>query len=378
MKRALCIASLLLLAAQSAAALDYVHFRFHGDEVHLVGRVLTTAADGETLLQTADGVLWAISKDDLIDQRSDEEAFKPLTPEVQGERVLAELPPGFEVHRTAHYVVCHDTSAPYANWCGSLLERLYLAFTNYWSRQGFKLNEPEFPLVAIVFRDRQAYEQFAKPELGDAAGKIIGYYSLRTNRVTMCDLTGVAGLPPAQARRAGLSAINAALRRGEAQWTVATVIHEATHQIAFNTGLQTRYADVPLWASEGLAVYFESPDLESSSGWRTMGEVNRPRLDQFRRFLPQRAADSLRTLIQDDTRLRDTGTAADAYAEAWALTYFLMRQRREAYQGYLRKLAAKAQLVRDAPETRVADFVEAFGDLSTLEADFLRQMRKVK
>ena len=34
---------------------------------------------------------------------------------------------------------------------------------------------------------------------------------------------------------------------------VATIIHEATHQLAYNSGMQRRYADNPMWVSEGLA-----------------------------------------------------------------------------------------------------------------------------
>ena len=30
-----------------------------------------------------------------------------------------------------------------------------MAFTNYWTRKGFELAEPEFPLVAVVFADEQ-------------------------------------------------------------------------------------------------------------------------------------------------------------------------------------------------------------------------------
>ena len=44
---------------------------------------------------------------------------------------------------------------------------------------------------------------------------------------------------------------------------MATIVHEATHQIAFNCGMQQRYADIPLWLCEGMAVYFEAPDLAS-------------------------------------------------------------------------------------------------------------------
>ena len=66
---------------------------------------------------------------------------------------------------------------------------------------------------------------------------------------------------------------------------VATIIHEATHQLAFNRGLQARFADVPLWVSEGIALYFETPDLRNSRGWQTVGAVNRVRLDRFRQYL---------------------------------------------------------------------------------------------
>src|SRR5207253_9543744 len=81
-------------------------------------------------------------------------------------------------------------------------------------------------------------------------------------------------------------------------YNIATVIHEATHQIAFNSGMHTRYADNPLWLAEGMAMYFETPDLSSKSGWKTAGAVNDLRLGQFQEFAAQRRArDSLATLI---------------------------------------------------------------------------------
>ena len=164
---------------------------------------------------------------------------------------------------TTHYVICYNTSRPYAQWCGSLLERLYMAFTNYWSRRGFALREPEFPLVALVFADAASYRDAVRGELKDAADDVIGYYSLETNRINMFDLTGSAGLHRPQGRHVTPAQINEILMQPDAERTVATIIHEATHQIAFNCGLQARFADVPLWVSEGLAVYFETPDLSA-------------------------------------------------------------------------------------------------------------------
>ena len=86
---------------------------------------------------------------------------------------------------------------------------------------------------------------------------------------------------------------------------VATIVHEATHQIAFNCGLQTRLSDIPLWLCEGMAVYFEAPDLASSRGWRGIGRVNYPRLTTFRRNQPTWRRDTLVTMLADNQRFRD-------------------------------------------------------------------------
>ena len=53
------------------------------------------------------------------------------------------------------------------------------------------LHEPPTPLVAIVFDQQASYASYAEPELKEASGSVIGYYSLHTNRIAMYDLTGV-------------------------------------------------------------------------------------------------------------------------------------------------------------------------------------------
>jgi hypothetical protein len=293
--------------------------------------------------------------------------------------LLAELPEGFRIHKTANYIICYNTSREYAQWCGGLLERLQRAFTNYWQHRGLDLHEPELPLVAIVFADAQSYRQYSQKELGEAAGSIVGYYSLRTNRVTMYDLTGVQALRRPGSRRGSIENINRMLSQPQAGPLVATVVHEATHQIAFNCGMHTRYADIPLWVSEGIALYFETPDLSSGRGWRGIGSINPPRLSTFRRNLPHRTAGMLPSLIADDRRMREVTPGADAYAEAWALSYYLIHRRPKEFVEYLAMLAKKPQLVWDEPEQRLAKFREYFGeDLQALEQDFLRQMQTVR
>ncbi len=356
-----------------------MQLRRDGADLNVSGRVLVKAADGGLLLLAPDGELWAVQPEELRSRQTDEDAFAPLARDGLARQMLKQLPEGFEVHQTAHYLICYSTSKEYATWCGTLLERLYRGFTNYWSHKGFKLHEPEFPLVAVVFGDRDSYVKYSTPELKQGAESIIGYYSLQTNRITMYDLSGVESIRAAGDRRGSATQINAMLARPEAEPMVATVIHEATHQIAFNCGLQVRFADIPVWLSEGLAVYFETPDLQSPKGWRSIGAVNHSRLGQFREYLARRPAGSLESLLVDDKRMRDARNALDAYAEAWALNYYLIRNHPKQYVAYLKMLSEKQQLLWDDPATRLKEFRAAFGDdLSRLDADFLRQMQKVR
>lgn len=361
-----------------ADPLECVVFQRDGREHTVEGRLLLTAQDGGVLLLARDGVLWAVPPDDQVERTSVDRPFEPLTPDELGRQLLAELPAGFDMHQTAHYLILYDTSRAYAQWCGSLFERLYMAFTNFWRRRGFDIQEPEFPLVAIVFADRDAYMRYSRAEVGDGIESIIGYYSLRSNRMVMYDLTG--SQPAGRVSRGVTSAaqIDALLARPEAGGQVATVVHEATHQIAFNCGLHTRYSDCPRWFSEGIAMYFETPDLASARGWRGIGMVNAARLSRFQKYVRRRPASSLETLLRDDQRFLDANRGLDAYAEAWSLTYFLLRRYPNEYIEYLRLLSAKKPLVEDGPERRLQEFREVFGDLRKLDAEFLRYMARVR
>jgi hypothetical protein len=291
---------------------------------------------------------------------------------------MGEMPSGFRIHKTAHYVICYNTSQAYARWCGALFERLYLAFTTFWRERGMKLSDPQGPLVALIFDRKGTYAEYSREELGDATSAVIGYFSLRTNRMTMYDLTGVDALRGGTRVRTA-EHINRILSRPQAEQTVSTIIHEATHQLAFNCGLQTRYADIPLWVSEGIAVYFETPDLRSKRGWRNIGAVNRRRLYDFRKYMGKRPPNSLLTLLSNDERFRNTQTAPAAYAEAWALNYFLLKKHRNQYVEYLKTLSERRPLIYDEPHERVEAFRQALGgDLGKLDVEFLRYMQTVR
>lgn len=372
-------ASLVLVAGIGtlpASAMDRITLARGETRITVEGRVVVEAQDGGRLLLARDGVLWLVQPDEIVEAGTTDAPFAPFTRSELTALMLADLPQGFQVHETAHYLIFHNTSGDYVRWCGSLFERLYMAFTNYWSRKGFDIRDPEFPLVAVIFADRAQYLRHAGGELGEAAANIIGYYNLQSNRMTMYDLTGLESLRAAAGR--GSVSVAQILSLPQAAANVATVVHEATHQIAFNSGLHTRLSDCPLWFSEGIAVYFETPDVSSARGWRTIGEVNRPRLTRFHDYLRSRPADSLQTLVAGDDRFRNANQGLDAYAEAWALTYFLINQRREEYVKYLKVLSAKPPMIWDDEATRLAEFEDAFGPFDALDREFLRYIRRLR
>ncbi len=353
--------------------MDTLTARRDGVEFTVVGRTLVEALDGGVLLQSPDGTLWTLKPEEILSKASDDTPFRSFTREEYSDFLLKQLPEDFTVHPTAHYLIFHNTSRNYAQWCGSLFERLYMAFSNYWKQKGLKLSEPEFPLAAVVFKDRKSYMAYAEAELGGAVEVVVGFYSLRTNRMTMFDLSETAQYAGDRGARA---AINQILMQLNAFKTVSTIVHEATHQIAFNRGMHQRYADCPLWFVEGLAVYFETPDLRSARGWRDIGGVNQLRLSDFAKYARRRPSDSLRTLIQNDTRCRDPSTAIDAYSEAWALTYFLIRKRPKEYVKYVKMLGEKKPMRFGDEETRLREFQEHFGNLDDLETEFMRYMQQ--
>lgn len=331
----------------------------------LLAKVVVEAEDGGLLAQTADGALWTVDTPELVSRTRTDEAFRPDSGHAVARGLLVELGQGWQVFETKHYVVCTQTSRAYAEWCAALFERLHFAFDNFWKQRNLPLVAPEFPLVAVIFENERAFIEYGKVLGHDLAGAV-GFYDVKTNRIAFYDLTAGGG-----------GDINRQLQATAHQ--VATIVHEATHQIAFNSGLHTRLADNPLWLTEGMAMYFETPDLKNEKGWKTVGVVNDLRLPVLKQALASQEAGSLEKLIVTDELFTNADTQPTAYALAWGLTYHLIRTRGKDYGRYLEGIRAKPRLTWDDPATRLADFKAAFGDnLTTLERDWLKSMQRLR
>ncbi len=394
---AFAVVALAAWAMPVAAPADTLTYDSAAGRQTVEGRVMART-ESELLFLARDGRIHRIDDPQRI-VRLDEAAAppRPLTQQEMAARLAAEFGPGFQVHRTNHYLVCYNCDSEFARSCGVLFEKLHKAFDNFFQHK-LPVQPNEYPLVALVFANQQDFQEYAEREVGrEMAENVIGYYSFLSNRIAMYDMQwggprlGLGNIAGARAAAAPRGV------EGLAQVNLATIVHEATHQLAYNCGFHRRFSDNPLWLAEGLAMFFETPNPKNGQ-WGGPNAVNQLRMPLFRQeFLAGPKKVDIASLVRDDNRLGPERTTLADYAEAWALTYFLVRRHPREFCAYMKRLAEKPPLARDGPEQRLEDFRAAFGGRSDdasaaldpdrdamkkfidkLQDDFVRTMRGVR
>jgi hypothetical protein len=221
------------------------------------------------------------------------------------------------------------------------------AYEKHFRDKGLAVTFPSTRLTVVTLKDKESYASFLGEEPGGAVG---GHYDLDTSRLVIFDFRP-GGDPKA---RAGLEQINS-----------FTLIHEATHQLTFNTGLLDRLGDVPKIISEGLAMYAELWRPEGRSLPAVgLGTVNRPRLQVLINQAKEAEAwIDLGTLLTDDTFFERAETEQLAYAEAWVLVHHLLKT-----PAMLPKFRAYLDAIRPrrAASDRLADARAHLGALEPL------------
>jgi hypothetical protein len=316
---------------------------------------LTTA---EADLLTRDGRLWMFDPAKATEFRKLASTFRGYSAAEMRSRLSQELGRNFEITGTGHYLVAHAPGQ--RNYWSRRFEELYRSFVRYFSIRGFRLKEPEFPLVAIVFRNQDDFLQYSRSEGNPINSNVLGYYSRISNRIALFDRGGGAA--------------------DSSDWkdNAATIVHEASHQTAFNTGIHSRFADQPRWVVEGLGTLFEAQGVWDSSRYPTKQDrFNQGRLQQFKQYLPHRPADSLAAFIASDRPF--FANINFGYAQAWALSFFLVETRPRQYSDFLERVASREAFSEYPAAERLADFTAAFGsDLRQLESHFLKYMAALK
>ena len=214
--------------------------------------------------------------------------------------------------------------------------------------------------MGVVCRNRAEFARLAIEEGNVAPNGVLGYYDPASNRINLYDMGGTAD---------------------SANWrqNAAVLIHEATHQTAFNTGVHSRYAAPPKWLAEGLAMLFEAPGVnDPHNNTRPADRVNRGRLRAFRQGVaPRHRPELLAAIVASDDLFRTAPGAA--YAESWALSFFLVETLPHKYVDYLKRTGLRPPFTDYSAAERTADFEAVFGaDWRMLEARFLRFMAGVR
>jgi hypothetical protein len=289
-------------------------------------------------------------------------------------RAVAEkhdLPP-LRRYDSKHFLVYSNAEKRFTQGRIQDCERMHAAFFRHFRRKGFAVTPPAEKLMVAVFHTQQGFEAFLGLHPG---AHVTGIYDTPTNRLLVYDfatnthfldtkrsLEEAAQKTPSEAERLGRSVLFARqLRDHRDDVNISTIMHEVSHQLCFNAGLLRRGRDTPAWLVEGLAMYCEPT---TGGVWQGIGEANPMRS----RVLKERKPFSLKDLVISDNWIRKTPLVEDViagYSQSWVLVRMLMQERPREMRKYL-------ELIRErrAPEHRLADFAEAFGNFKTLEKRF--------
>ena len=280
-----------------------------------------------------------------------------------------------------------------------LLERVYESFLLTFYSHGVDLEIPKERLQVVLFNNYADYKDFStrlSSELINASGfylpvQNISFFFDHGSSETFQELNKLAE----KLKEIAQSAVK--VKAGNAKDIVrlantidllidieresndiTVVSHEATHQMASNTGLFPHHVRVPSWVHEGLAAYFESPN---DGAWSGIGAVNEQRIAYYRALEPDRVHSNLNFIVGD--RIFDyagsLGNTLHAYGQAWALTHFLVEKH---FDELLRFYKALGELPPDINFT--ADVLNALfnrtvtSDRQTLDQEWRSYMRSLR
>ena len=288
-----------------------------------------------------------------------------------------ELPPGYEIAASAHYVVMgrKGKAEDYAR----LFEEVYRQVDTFFSVRGFDTQLPEMPMVAFVFGTQAEFKAYCEAQNDSTMTKMRGYYSPKTNRVAMYeDPNQVIKVTAGVSDEEGEPQASESLFASVTGQTADVIIHEGTHQVGFNVGIHSRLGTTPRWIVEGLATVLEPPGIRSR-GKAGKDKINEERLFWFQGDYSQRRkpGDLAKMIASDDPF---NGQTLDAYSLAWSITYFLTENPARAgkFAKYLKKVSERNPLHIYSAKERLSDFQEIFGDIARAEVDLVRSIERLQ
>jgi hypothetical protein len=257
---------------------------------------------------------------------------------------------------TEHYLGIGDAPEDHRAEALKLCESLSAAYLEHFHDKQFPVAMPSERLCVVILKDLASYKAFLGEDPGAGVG---GHYDIDPNWLVIFDFRTGGSLP----KGANLERIN-----------TFALVHEAMHQLTYNTGLLDRKGDVPVAVSEGLAMYAE---LWRPGGRSVLGMTSKPRL----RAIVDRAREGkdeiwipVDRLLIEDALFDNAATRPLADGEAWVLVHYHLKTTAALprFRAYLDAIRSR----RD-PTRRLADAREHLGELDRLNSALRRHATRL-
>ena len=270
-----------------------------------VGRIFVEG-DKRYLVTMPDGSLVSVTKDEVsITDRP----FVVKSAEAMEKSLLSGRFEGFKSKRTKRYLYIYDCSDAYFKAANMILETMHPKILNFCKNLDLDLQECEFPLVVIMFGDRQSFDEYKALPRGVAA-----YYSFVSNFIVMYDDPVLSEYAPQYALKS----------------SVSTIAHEGVHQILGNVGIQRRFARWPMWIQEGLPEYCAPTESGKRVRWRGLGRVNHLRMRElilYREYAKKKGGRKKQWFDLKEV-VEAKGLTSLGYAHGWGMVYGLAKSRK--------------------------------------------------
>lgn len=275
-----------------------------------------------------------------------------------------------QVTQSQYFCLLTGEDQASASATGRFLDQVHNRFFESFCQAGFSPRPTSEKLVAVCFDSYQQMDSYGRQADGTDSSWMDGYYSYHTNRVAFVRSGGGAahaGVPAKSGSGRAALYSDGSYGYGCEGINIRTTTHELAHQLAFNSGLQRRDVTYPFWLTEGLATNFEA-DSPTSLG------LNQTQSRYLSRLADAKAGGRLIPLDRLLAMTEISGSAdqatRDAYAQAWGLFHFLLRNHPAELRRYMADIAGSWG--HQSGDSLRRQFISTFGPLEPLEKEFLR------
>jgi hypothetical protein len=265
----------------------------------------------------------------------------------------------FKTLNTDHFSVISSLNPAEGQKIAYLLELSYRHFVSLFKSYDFELLSPESRLTWLTFTSTGSFNRYAIKTEGRDLSWLTGYYSAGTNVVAMIM---PEKMPKWRFEVEKSRTSDVIVCPADSQTGLVKLVHEAGHQLSFNTGLLKRRVMYPMWATEGLAMFFERSLVSQYCNYcryRNLRSRRLARLYRGNRLIRLEEFCSMSCVDED-------ACAIDVYAEAWGLFEFLCEHRQDSLRQYFTSLYVLEPGWR-SKQTLHDEFIRAFGPLDELD-----------